>query len=122
MPKRKRSERQTAPAPLETAAQEAVLDYSLQYAHAVRHIKCPLCGLQARVDLLDNGPYRPTSRVQRYGGTIPSTTGRMKDRPGVMKWDGPLELTGAERDMLLGKLRAALNLLGEKVVREGGRP
>lgn len=64
------------------------------------HIRCPCCGLQAREDLIEGGPYEPMQRTQEYGGTLKSPEGRMRSRPGVMSWTDPKPLTARQKSIV----------------------
>ncbi len=79
----------------------------------VRHIKCPVCGLMARDDLIEHGPYVPEARVQHYGGTLPSPTGKMADRPGVLYWDPKKHITATDRKLLLVKIEEARGFVSD---------
>lgn len=76
-----------------------------------RHLICTQCGLVALEERYRNGPYESKSRIQRYGGSLVSPTGRMGDRPGVIIWELPEDLTAADIQLLLEKLAQAQDLL-----------
>ncbi len=89
----------------------------------VRHVRCPTCGLMARVEhdenrpqlpSLDKGPYTPYARLQRFGGSVSSPTGNRRDTAGVMIWEAPEPTTGEEIEDLARNLRAGLAILGEE--------
>ena len=58
-----------------------------------------------------DGPYEPKSRIQYYGGSLPSPTGLMRNRPGIIIWDSPEPLTAADINLLLDRLAKAQDLL-----------
>lgn len=88
----------------------------------VRHVKCPLCGMQARADFTETvtgavvgiaaGPYDPAARTQEFGGSLPSYTGDLRGRAGLMIWGEEEPITEEERQLMIGKLREALEMLG----------
>lgn len=89
MPKRKRATllKPTSPPPAvewRTGTHEAV------------HIRCPLDGLMARVDLIESGPYDTYQRTETYGGNQ------------VLYWSKPEELTEAQWAMVKEKGQLAL--------------
>ena len=77
----------------------------------VRHLVCPLCSLTAREGLFHGGPHESRSRIEYYGGSLPSPTGRMTDRPGIIIWDPPEPLTQSDVSLLLEKISQAEDLL-----------
>lgn len=86
-----------------------------------RHIRCPCCGLQARVEPdppplsralpnLREGPYMPEARMVTWGGSRP------KDMPGQrvranVDWPTPEPCTPEELQMLSEKLQGALAIV-----------
>ena len=62
------------------------------------HLRCPVCSLLARLDLVQGGPYPSYSRLQWFGGG------------GVLVWDPPLDLTPAQLELLQEKLAASSEL------------
>lgn len=91
----------------------------------VRHLACPTCSLMARVEFIRRGPYGTYARMQRFGGSLPSPTGKMADRTTYMKWSEPEDLTLQELTVLeanLGKaqeqIKAMLDARGGGVITE----
>lgn len=88
----------------------------------VRHVRCPLCGMQARADFTETvtgavvgiaaGPFSPAARTQEFGGSLPSYTGDLRGRAGLMIWGEEEPITEDERELMIQKLREALELLG----------
>lgn len=97
------------------AAVPAPIVAEVQPTQEVRHLRCPVCSLQATVEAVEYGPYMPESRIQRYGGSLSSPTGMMRDRPGILFWEPPEELSSDDRELLLNKLRAAIELVTQTI-------
>ncbi len=118
MPKTTRRTRRRAEKPSERVAPGGSGRTFIGPSHAatqdVECLLCPLCGLTSaksnpRLQLgIALGPFAPIARMQHYGGSLPSPTGRMRDREGIMIWDPPHPISEDEKDLLITKLRAAL--------------
>lgn len=78
----------------------------------VLHYKCPVCGLMGKEEAIAEGPYESFTRVQIYGGSLPSPDGRMKKRRGIMDWFPKEDLTKEQRLLLIKQLKQAIILLG----------
>ena len=94
----------------------AVVTAAAAPTQEARHLRCPTCSLMAREDLIRGGPYTPYVRMQRYGGTVASPTGRRRGMVGVMIWEPPEPTTDEDIEDLARNLRAGLVILGEKEV------
>ena len=87
------------------------------------YIRCPLCGLHATENKRESrkgvitgfrgGPYRPMARLQRIGGSEPSPTRKMKDRPGNMEWTNPEQITEEQAEMIARKINGIIHILEE---------
>ena len=78
-------------------------------------VRCPCCGLLASADLIQNGPYGNIDVfLQRFGGSYPSPTGRIKQRPGLMEYIAQPDEVDKWCRILVEKLGAALKLLKEE--------
>lgn len=107
---------------LDPSIEEVADQLGRQPTQFVRHVKCPLCGMQARADFTETvtgaivgiaaGPYDSVSRIQEFGGSLPSYTGDIKGRSGLMIWGEEEPITEEERQLMISKLREALVLLG----------
>lgn len=105
----------------EPTIREVAAEVGLEPTREIHHIRCPVCGLKARRDEHETfngtivgiaaGPYHPRAQLQKLGGSLPSYSGAMKDRPGLMYWEDEEALDPDERDLLITKLREALQLL-----------
>jgi hypothetical protein len=106
------------------------------FAEEEPHIKCPCCGLMARIEpdtkrrkenrnripSLKEGPYHPTFLMQKYGGSVEALTlGQKEKRRGNMVWEDRRELNEEEQELLLRNLRGALEEL-EKIVVAKAKP
>jgi len=97
MPRRKYYERKKA-------AREAAQPVVEQAAAPARttealHLRCSVCGLMARIDRLEAGPYTTHARLQTYGG----------DRN--LTWGDPRELDAGELTLLTRQTERAIDLL-----------
>ena len=109
MPRGKRSARGLAPLPMPVVPSLPVAGEGGDTTD-VRHLRCALCGLWARVDLIEEGPYPLTARMEHYGGWS------------VLYWDPPVPATEEDRELLLGKLREAIrDLERQELANTGGR-
>lgn len=88
----------------------------------VQHLRCPLCGLTAREDDIVHGPYDPEARMQHFGGSLPSPSGRMRGRQGIMVWDPSEPVNEAQRAMLIKQAQAVLVKLGAAELPELPQP
>lgn len=108
------------PVPIKQLAEE--LDREPTFT--VRHLRCPVCGLVVSLEEketpvkhviigIEGGPYEVVGRWQNFGGgSLPSHTGNIRERPGLMYWSDDEEITDDERQLLINKLQAALEMLG----------
>lgn len=129
MPRQKRSERSVV---LAAPAVSRIEVTPGEYFETVNHIKCPCCGLMARVEpdekrrpesrkripSLKEGPYHPVFRTQAYGGSLQKNEpgDKRERRIGRMLWEDPREISAEERELLIRNLRQALEHLEDGVV------
>ena len=64
----------------------------------VLHLRCPVCSLLARLDLVEGGPYPSYNRLVRFGGGS------------VLVWEAPQDLRPGELELLREKIAAAHKL------------
>ncbi|MFA5401335.1 MAG: hypothetical protein WC359_12880 [Dehalococcoidia bacterium] len=125
---RKRAERErTQVAPV---APERVVMPAGEFSQYTDHLRCPCCGLMARIEpdakrrpesksripSLKEGPYESFFRRQEYGGSVETKTiGKHERRKGHMVWRERRALTTEERALLIRNLHGALDHLEDGV-------
>lgn len=121
MPKlpRKRRREQQLPPPVEGKAPE-IFTEPVTFQERLM-IRCPCCGRVGEPSYtsktgvtvgISDGPYELAVFVQRFGGSMPSPTGRMGDRPGFMEYTQLPEKEEEWRQTVKEKLQEALGHLG----------
>ncbi len=98
MPRRKYYERKKAA----REATQPVVEQAAAPAGTTEalHLRCAVCGLMARTDRLEAGPYTTHARLQTYGGNKNLT------------WSDPRELEDGELRLLTSKTVSAAEQLG----------
>lgn len=98
----------------------------------IRHLRCPCCGLMARLERtvsksgevygIEGGPYFPAAADQRYGGSPPAGSpgtnrdGFEYDR-GRIEWTKDIPVSREELETLRTVLTSALETVEEQLTR-----
>jgi hypothetical protein len=110
------------PAPVEKIPAEVFAEPVLWGVELKTVVRCPCCGRVGELSYtsrsgvtvgISDGPYELEVSLQRFGGSMPSPTGAMKDRPGYIEYVPAPQLREEYLAMVREKLQAALDLLGD---------
>lgn len=112
LPRKVRQEGMKAPPSKRKAPVEPITEPTRGLREQIR-VRCPCCGMLPEDYRLLGGPYPLEVKLQVFGGSTPSSTGKMRDRRGVMDYTDKPELSEEWKEKLREKLQAALDMLGE---------